>query len=419
MPIAFEDARSLILDHIAPTGVEEVALLQALGRALAVDFVAPWDLPLFDNSAMDGFAVRHEDCCSPAALPIAGYIPAGGRPDTDFRPGTAVKIMTGAPVPPGYDTVVPFEETAEWKGTVCINRRPARRAHIRYKGEDVPVGSRVLAAGTCLGPAEISLLASFGQAAVAVRRRPVVAILSTGDELVEVGKTPGPWQIVDSNSVALAAAVQELGAVPKPIDIARDTAESLREKLTAGLKADVLITSAGVSMGDRDFVLEILKELGVDQLFWKVGIKPGRPTAFGMKEAKPVFAVPGNPVSALITFEQFVRPALLKMMGHRQLIKPTVKARLLEPVKKKKGRVFFMRVAVQAVEDGLAVSSSGDQNTGIQNTLVQAGGIAILPAERENFASGELVDVQLLGADHGIWGRKTESPAKRAEGLSR
>lgn len=401
MSISFEDARSLILDNIVPLDIETVSLLEAQGRALAEDFIAPWSLPLFDNSAMDGFAVRSADCAEQASLQIVDYVPAGGTADKVVVPGTAVKIMTGAPIPGGCDAIVPFEEATEQGQTLTVNQRPQTGAHIRVSGEDVKTGDRVLRAGTSVRPSEISMLAALGQTAVSVYRRPTVAILSTGDELAEPGQPLMPGQIFDSNSLALAAAVRELGAEPKILGIACDSAESLREKLKAGLESDLLITSAGVSMGDRDFVREVLAELGVKELFWKINIKPGRPTAFGLKNDKPVFSVPGNPVSALITFEEFVRPALLAMMGHAQVLRPIVRARLSEPVRKKAGRTQFMRVMVQADEDGLIVSSSGDQNTGILNTLVRAGGIALLPADRDNIEAGELVDVQLLGLVNG------------------
>ncbi len=401
MPISFEDARSLILDHITPLEIETVSLLEANGRALAEDFIAPWNLPLFNNSAMDGFAVRTVDCAQDNTLQIVDYIPAGGTADKTVAPGTAVKIMTGAPVPGGCDAIVPFEEASELGQTLSVNNGPLKGAHIRVSGEDVSIGDRVLQAGTTLRPWEISMLASLGQTTASVYSRPTVAILSTGDELTEPGKSLKPGQIVDSNSIALATAIRELGAEPKILGIAADSPDSLREKINTGLEFDMLITSAGVSMGDRDFVREVLAELGVKELFWKVNIKPGRPTAFGLKDGKPVFSVPGNPVSALITFEQFVRPALLAMMGHVRVFRPVVKARLFEPVRKKEGRMQFMRVLVKTGEEGLTVSSSGDQNTGILNTLVRAGGIALLPAERETIEAGELVDVQLLGQMNG------------------
>ncbi len=242
------------------------------------------------------------------------------------------------------------------------------------------------------------MLASFGVQTVSVVSRPRVAILSTGDELVEPGEPIGPGQIVNSNAYSLAAAVKEVGAEPLLLGIALDDRVSLTEKLSAGLQADVLITTAGVSMGDRDLVCEMLEQAGVESQFWKVDIKPGRPTAFGLKNGKPVFSLPGNPVSSMVTFEEFVRPALLKMMGHSRVIKPFVKAILQETAKKKFERVQFLRVRV--VDDGvrLIASSSGDQNTGILNTMLRANGIAVLPAGRELVEAGEEVDVHLIAA---------------------
>ena len=251
-------------------------------------------------------------------------------------------------------------------------------------------------AGTALRPPEISLLASFGQARVSVHGRPRVAILSTGDELVELGQPLSDETIVNSNSWSLAAAVKEIGAEPVMLGIARDNLASLREKLSAGLACDALITSAGVSAGDRDLVREVLAELGVEQLFWKIDIKPGRPTAFGMKGAVPVFSLPGNPVSSMITFEEFARPALLKMMGHRQVLKPLIKATLKQPVRKRPGRTHFLRVTVYAENGELVVASSGDQNTGILLTMLRANAIAILPAEPGHLDAGDEVRIHLL-----------------------
>lgn len=399
MAETFESARALILEKVSPLPSERVPLLEAVSRVVAEGVRAPWDLPRWDNSAMDGFAVRAEDCGSLTPLLIDGYIPAGGiANDVSVVSGTAVKIMTGAPVPDGCDTVVPVEETEENDGQVVIRGRVKVGAHIRLLGEDVQKEEVFIATGSILRPAEINMLASFGFEAVTVFSRPTVAILSTGDELVELGEPVGPGQIINSNTYSLAAAVREMGGEPLLIGIARDDDESLKEKLIAGLKADVLITSAGVSMGDRDLVCEILEEIGVENLFRKVDIKPGRPTSFGLKDGKPVFSLPGNPVSTMITFEELVRPALLKMMGHGKVIKPFVKATLQETMTKKPGRVQFLRVRVVDNGECLLASSSGDQNTGILSTMLRANGIAVLPASREHFAAGEEVDVHMIAA---------------------
>jgi len=327
----------MILSSVSPLGVERVELLAALGRVVAEDVAAPWDLPLCDNSAMDGFAVREADCRVGGSLRVTGYIPAGGAATPAIDPGCAVRIMTGAPIPPGCDAVVPVEETEERDDAVLLREKVNRLQHIRFRGEDVRSGDTVVSAGAVIRPPEISMLASFGKATVPVYRRARVAILSTGDELIELGEQPGSGKIINSNALSLAAAVREIGAEPVILGIARDNRESHREKMTEGLKADALITSAGVSAGDRDLVRECLAELEVRQLFWKVDIKPGGPVAFGMREGKPVFSLPGNPVSTMVTFEELVRPALLRMMGHRRVIKPTVQATLRTEVRKKAG----------------------------------------------------------------------------------
>lgn len=403
MAKTFESARALILARVAPLAAEAVPLADLVGRVLAEAVKAPCDLPRWDNSAMDGFAVRAEDCGKAQPLRIDGYIPAGGTAcGLHVSPGTAIKILTGAPTPGGCDTIVPVEETQEQDGYVLIKGRVKPGEHIRCRGEDVRQGELVIAAGSILRPAEINMLASFGLREVAVFRRPRVAILSTGDELVEPGEPLGPGQIVNSNAYALAAAVKEIGGEPLLLGIARDNRQSLAEKLLCGLREDVLITTAGVSMGDRDLVCEMLQETGVERLFWKIDIKPGRPTAFGLKDGKPVFSLPGNPVSTMITFEEFVRPALLKMMGHHRVIKPFVKATLQETATKKAGRVHFLRVRVVDNGGRLIASSSGDQNTGILRTMLRANGIAVLPADREQIEAGEEVEVHLIAAvdDH-------------------
>lgn len=394
---AFEDARRIVLENIVPLGVQLVSLEDALGRAAAEDIDAPWDMPAWDNSAMDGFAVCTADCTSlPVTLPISGYIPAGGSAISNVEPGCAVKIMTGAPIPPGCDAVVPFEETDEKDGTVTLTARVSPGQHIRRKGEDVPAGTLFLPAGRRIGPPEISILASFGKALVPVHRRAQVGIVSTGDELLELGAPPRPGAIINSNAHAVAAALREIGAEPVLLGIARDDLASHREKLAAGLSCDALITSAGVSAGDRDLVRDVLAELGVEQLFWKVEMKPGHPTAFGRKENVPVFALPGNPVSTMVAFEQFVRPALLKMMGHSRIVRPLLKAVLTEGIRKKAGRVHFIRVEVEVRYGRLYVRSAGDQNTGILNTMLRADAIAMLPADRTTIAAGEEIDIQLV-----------------------
>jgi molybdopterin molybdotransferase len=393
---SFEDARRIILDSVAPAGVERVMLLDAVGRIIAEDYSAPWDMPRWDNSAMDGFAVRSADCTPDAILTVTDYIPAGVSSDASVQPGCAARIMTGAPIPPGADAVVPMEETEQGDGTIRLLNQVKKRDHIRFRGEDVASGEPAIAKGTLLAPQQISLLATFNSALVPVYRKVRVAILSTGDELVEVGTEPKDSEIVNSNTLAVAAAIKLCGAEPAILGIASDTRESHLALIAEGLKADVLITSAGVSAGDRDLVRPTLAELGVQEHFWKIGIKPGGPTAFGMKDKTPVFSLPGNPVSTMITFEQFVRPALLKMMGHTLVKRRTVRAFLKDDVRKKSGKMNFLRVQVTVEGGRYLVSASGDQNTGILKTMLRCNGIVLLPADRTEFAAGEEVDLQIL-----------------------
>lgn len=403
MAESFERARSLILDKVSFLPIESVGLLDLGGRVIAKNISAPCEMPGWDNSAMDGFAVREEDSLVGARLIVTGYIPAGGSAaDLQVGPGTAIKIMTGAPIPTGCHAIVPIEELQEFGGAIVIKKPFSTGDHIRYRGEDVRRGDLVISARTHLRPAEISMLASFGLTEVKVFQRPRVAILSTGDELVEPGQVVGPGQITNSNAYSLATAVKEAGGEPVLLGIAKDNKEGLASKLREGLMADVLITSAGVSMGDRDFVSEVLQQLGVEQLFCKVDIKPGRPTTFGVRQGKPIFSLPGNPVSALVTFEELVRPALLKMQGFTKVIKPFIKARIQETVMKKSGRVQFLRVSVTPNGDSLSATSSGDQNTGILRTMLRANGIAVLAADRSKINAGEEIDVHLLSSLDGI-----------------
>jgi molybdopterin molybdotransferase len=324
----FAGARRIILGQLHPLGVERVELLAALGRVLAEELKAPRDLPHFDNSAMDGFAVRSADCAFPgAALRVTGYIAAGGKVSAPIRKGCAVSIMTGAPIPRHCDAVVPVEETTETAGRVTITAPVRLHQHINRRGAELAMGDVLLPAGTVIRSQEIGLLASFGKAVLPVYRKARVAVLCTGDELIELGEQPSAGSIINSNAHYLAAALREIGAEPVVLCIARDNKQSHREQLREGLKADALITSAGVSLGDRDLVREVLAELGVRPILWKTGKGPGGPKAFGMKGATPVFSLPGRPKSTMITFQDFVRPALLKMMGHQ-----LARASLAEPV---------------------------------------------------------------------------------------
>ncbi len=395
--ISFLDARSKILENISVIDTEIVPLAQASGRILACAVCAPWDLPLWDNSAMDGYAVRFADCAMGAQLQLTGYIPAGKAATQTLEAGCAIKIMTGAPIPPGCDTVVPLEDATEQGSTVRLTRTVKSGQHLRYRGEDVRKGTEVLSSGTRLRAAEIGMLAGLGQVQVQAYRRPRVAVLATGDELVEPGQQLEAGCLVNSNSLALAAALTEMGCEPVLLGIARDERQSHLEKLRAGFGADALITSAGVSAGDRDLVKDVLEELGTNILLWKVAIKPGKPFAFGLKEGLPVFCLPGNPVATLVTFEILARPALLKLAGHRRPLQRPVRAVLAEDFRKKKGRLNFTRVRLTMDKGRYMVRGSGMQSSGILSSLAAADGLAMLGAEGEIFKAGEEVDVHLLG----------------------
>jgi molybdopterin molybdotransferase len=393
---SFEQARRIILDHARPLGAEVVPVLDAVGRVLADDVAAPGDLPAWSNSAMDGYAVRAKDATPGTRLRLSAYIPAGAPGAEPLAPGTAAKILTGAPLPAGADAIVPFEEAEEREGAVLATAPVRLGAHVRRKGEDIRAGEIVLRAGTVVGPGEVAWLASASRLCVRVHRRPRVAILSTGDELVPPGEALGPGKIHDCNGLAVSAAVRLLGAEPAVLGIARDERESLRALLEEGLRADVLVTSAGVSMGDRDLVREVLDSLEVKQVFWKIDIKPGRPTAFAVRGSTCVFSLPGNPVSTIITFEEFVRPALLRMMGHRHVLRPTVRATFQDEIARKPGRVSFLRVRLERRGEELLAWSAGNQDTGIVGTMLRADGIAIVPAESGDLRAGTAVDVQVL-----------------------
>jgi molybdopterin molybdotransferase len=398
----FEEARQIILSSVTPFGVERVYLLESLGRITTEDVLAPWNMPRYDNSAMDGYAVRTTDCQPANALQITDYIPAGGAATKPVEPGCAIRIMTGAPIPANCDAVVPYEDSEETNGQVQVKRSVVPGQHLRLTGEDVRCGEIFLPAGTLIRPPEINMLASFGNAFVSVYRRPRVAILSTGDELIEIGEPLALGQIINSNALSLAASVMEIGAIPVLIGIARDNPESHRKQIAEGLNADAMITSAGVSMGDRDLVRQTLGELGVKQLFWRVDVKPGGPTAFGIKGGKPVFSLPGNPVSTMIIFEELVRPALLKMMGHKRAIKPFLSAVLQHEVRKKAGKTNFLRVSLSISNGKYLAHSSGDQNTGMLKTTLLADAIAVLPAERTSFSPGDDIDVHILSNNIGM-----------------
>lgn len=406
--IALEAALEQILAAITPTNAEECALDEALGRAISEVVVSPLDLPPWDNSGMDGFAVRSADIAgasetTPARLTLIESVQAGGFATRTVGAHEAIKIMTGAPVPAGADTVVRVEHTREDEATVVVVSAADARRNIRQRGEDVAANQIAVSAGTVLRAGEIGLLASIGCAKVRVHRRPVVAILSTGDELVDVDhfdEVLAGRRIVNSNSYALAAAARSVGAVPWSLGIARDHRDDLRAHLLRGLEADVLVTSAGASVGEHDLVKDVLDELGAETDFWRVRIRPGSPFSFGRLQHVPVFGLPGNPVSAVVTFEILVKPALRRMVGRHALYSPVVSARLADDVASRPGLTQFMRVRLEQTADGLVARLTGPQGSGMLSSIARADGLMVVPEDVDSLAAGsEVKVVRLLAAD--------------------
>ncbi len=370
--------------------VERVTLADALGRVAAEDVVSTRTVPIAANSAMDGYAVRHQDvAAAPARLRVVGVEPAGTVLATAVGPGTAVKLFTGSVVPPGADTVVRVEDTEEEAGIVVVRVPLVRGANVRDAGEDVRPGQTVVARGTELGPADVGLLASVGRSTLVVHRRPRVAILSTGSELVEVDEEPVAGQVVNSNAYALAAAVREAGGTPLVFPIVRDRPEEIRERITEGLRADVLLTTGGVSVGDLDFVKEALEAVGVERVFWKVAQKPGKPLAFGrVPGGALVFGLPGNPVSALVCFYLYVRPALRRLQGHARLHLPVVRARLATGVRTARGLTEFVRVRLVDGPDGPVATPMPSQSSSVLSSLGAGAGLLVGPPEGGELAAG-------------------------------
>jgi molybdopterin molybdotransferase len=395
--ISADDALERILAGVPALPAVEAPILDALGLVLAEDVVADRDVPPFRNSAMDGYAVRGEDVASaPVELRVVGEIAAGSFPDRAVAPGEAMRIMTGAPMPDGADTVVRVEDTDNASDVVTIAAATPKGMATRQAGEDLKKGETVLTNGTVLRAAEIGLLASVGRARVRVRKRPRVAVFSTGDEIVDLDAPIERGQIRDSNRYTLASAIRATGAEPWVRGIVRDSPDALRAALREAAAADLIVTSGGVSVGDHDHLKPVLSELGTID-FWAIAIRPGRPLAFGeVKDGErrvPIFGLPGNTVSALVTFEIFVRPALLRMQGRENVARPRAKARLLEPVDK----VGTLRVFARGIHDPEAgtVRLTGPQGSGILRSLSLANCLIDLPVGPSRLEKGEIVDVIL------------------------
>ncbi|OFZ66600.1 MAG: molybdenum cofactor biosynthesis protein [Betaproteobacteria bacterium RBG_16_56_24] len=398
-------AQRCVLETIKLLGTENVKLEQALGRVLAENIYANRNIPPYDVSAMDGYAVRSADLANvPAALEIIEDIKAGDMPRKTVQAGQCARIMTGAPVPKGADAVIRVEDTEALSGNrVQINRSIKPGNDIRLRGEGMRNGDVVLTAGTEITPGVIGALATVKCAQVQVVRHPRVAILSTGNELEDINDPDDPDKIPDSNSYALMAQVQALGIKPALLGIARDDPAELEEYLLRGLKFDVLLVSGGTSVGVHDYVRPVIESLGVQMKFWRVAMKPGHPVAFGVLQRNSdgapetfVFGLPGNPVSSMVCFEEFVAPALRSMMGHARLYRRTIAARLTHDVKHQAGRTEFIRVTLAKEEGGYAVTSTGAQGSGMLLSMARADGLMVVPAGSTGLAAGEQVTVQLL-----------------------
>ncbi|MDQ1276994.1 MAG: molybdopterin molybdotransferase [Thermodesulfobacteriota bacterium] len=399
--IRVDEALKTILAAVAPLPVEKVNLLEALGRVLGEDIVAPRHLPPTNNSSMDGYAVRSGDTegaksSSPVILNVIEDIPAGSVPQKALAAGQAARIMTGAPLPEGADAVVRMEDTHPDGRQVHIHVAARPGLDVRLAGEDVRVGETVICSGSLIRPAEVGMLAALGRSFVSVYQRPVVAVLATGDELVDIDEPPSSWKIISSNSYATAAQVIESGATVLQLGIVKDRRENLIEKFRAATRADLIISSGGVSVGDYDLVKDIMKEVGNAMQFWQVAMRPGKPLAFGSIQGVPVFGLPGNPVSSMVSFEQFVRPSILKMMGHKNLYRKMIRATLEENLAKREGLRYFMRGQVRWEGGRHYVSSTGEQGSGILKSMVMANGLIVLPEQGTSFQKGAEVLVQVL-----------------------
>lgn len=425
--LAVAEARERVLAAAAPLPARDVPLLEAVGLVLAEDVTSPVDHPPWDNAAMDGFAVRGEDieqasALSPVELRVTQEIPAGGFPRADVASGQAAKIMTGAPVPEGADSVVRIEHTDAWgsdrwargvQDHVRVLRGDDAYRNIRHRGEDVRRGEDVLRRGSVVRAAEVGVLASVGRTILVAHARPCVGILSNGDELVEperIADVEAARKIVNSNSWSLAAAVMAAGAVPLRLGIARDDESDIREKVAPALEgADALLTSAGASVGEHDLVKRVLDSMGMELGFWRVRMRPGSPFSFGVipREARPpllVFGLPGNPVSALVTFEVLVRPALLRLMGRARVGPVGVRVRAAETIRSKKGLVHFLRVKLARGPDGhWEARLTGPQGSGILTSMAEADALLVVPLDLDRVDEGQTaVALPLRGPED--WG---------------
>jgi molybdopterin molybdotransferase len=399
--ITVEKALQSIFLNFHPLGLEKVNILDALARVIGEDVFATRNIPPANNSAMDGYAVRHIDTkgatrVNPLHLKVIEEIPAGKVPQKRLKKGEASRIMTGAIIPDAADAIVRQEDTKKIGKTVIIYTSVKEGQDIRFAGEDVQKEELVISKGSVVSPAQIGMLASLGRAFVSVYQKPRVAIIATGDELVDIENDPPPAKIVNSNSYSLAAQVLECGAIPLILGIAKDKKSELQEKFKTALHADLIISSGGVSVGDFDFVKDVMGEIGNAMHFWQLAMKPGKPLAFGAIKGIPLFGLPGNSVSALVSFEQFVRPYLLKMQGHTKIFRQTIRALSSQEIQKKKGVKNFIRAIVKKEKNQYVAAITGEQGSGILKSMVLANALIALKENETKVKKGDPVTVQLL-----------------------
>ncbi len=402
----YHEALELVLDRAAPLPARRVPLQEALGRVAAEPIRAREPVPPFTNSAMDGFAVRAGDSESasperPVRLPVAGILSAGQPAAAPLPPGAAYRIMTGAVLPPGADAIVPVEEAQAGDGWVALSAPARRGAHIRLAGEDIPAGGEVVARGRILRPAEIGVLAAIGCAQVPVHPQAVVAVITTGNELVDAGAEPGPGQIRDANIHSLCAQVRAAGALDRPFPRVADRPEAVAAAIVQALAgADVVLTNGGISVGDFDYIKGVLEGLGAEQVFWRVAQKPGGPVGLWLLGGKLLFGIPGNPVAAMLVFEEYVRPALRRLMGFALLHRPERVGLLAGPWHKRPdGRLNFLRVVARPRDGALEVALTGPQGSGLLSSMTRANALALVPADTLALPAGGEVLLHLLDAE--------------------
>jgi molybdopterin molybdotransferase len=395
--LKFGQALKIVLEDTKPIESEWVALFCAHRRVLAQDIIAQNNVPYTDNSAMDGYAINTDDFKNiPQGLKVVGVVSCGKSVNNGLKRDQAMAIMTGAPIPKGCNSVIPVEDTEPaGSGIVRILRKVEPGKNVRYSGEDVRKGEVVLKRGIVVGPAELGMLASLGRKRVRVFRRPVVAILITGNEIIEPGEKLRPGKVRDINTFTLCGLVEKFGGVPLPLGIAGDESVKLVSKIKKGLNSDIVIVSGGVSMGSFDFVREALTSLGYREEFWKVAIKPGMPISFGYIGRMPVFGLPGNPVSSMVSFLEFVRPLMMKLVD-RVIDLSEISAFLRTPILKKDNKRHFLRVKLDYRNQKYFASLTGPQGSGILKSMIECDGIAIVPENSKALKIGDRVRVQLI-----------------------